>query len=68
MRVITCDRCGKKVINNNGGRLFGTFYTEYCFDAIFDFCLHTKEDRVDLDLCGDCAKELAEWLHIYNNA
>ena len=70
MRVITCDRCGKKLFTEaRYGRLFGEYYAPRGFNGNV-FLRKLFGDRnidVDFDLCEDCAKELAEWLHIDDN-
>lgn len=67
MRVITCDRCGKRLFTEaKYGRLFGEYYAPRGFNGNV-FLKRLFGDRnidVDFDLCDDCAKELATWLHI----
>lgn len=70
MRTVICDRCGKKLFTEaKYGRLSGHCYAPRGFDGnifikrLFD---HRNID-VDFDLCDDCAKELATWLHIDDN-
>ena len=70
MRVITCDRCGKKLFKETKcGHLFGEYYAPRGFygNAWFKRWFDHRNIDVDLDLCEDCAKELATWLHIDNN-
>lgn len=70
MRVITCDRCGKRLFTEaKYGRLFGEYYAPRGFNGNV-FLKKLFGDRnidVDFDLCEDCAKELATWLHIDDN-
>lgn len=70
MRVITCDRCGKKLFTEGKyGRLFGHYHAPSDFNGTF-FIKRLLGNRcidVDFDLCEDCAKELATWLHIDDN-
>lgn len=70
MRVITCDRCGKKLFTEEKyGRLFGHYHASSDFNGTF-FIKRLLGNRcidVDFDLCEDCAKELATWLHIDDN-
>lgn len=71
MRTVICDRCGKKLFTEaKYGHLSGHCYATRGFDGnIFIKRLFSNRNiDVDFDLCEDCAKELAEWLHIYNNA
>lgn len=70
MRIITCDRCGKKLFAEaKHGRLFGEYYAPRGFNgSVFLKKLFGDGNiSVDFDLCEDCAKELAQWLHIDDN-
>lgn len=70
MRVITCDRCGKKLFEEAKsmsmcGRLSGEYYAPRGFNGKAWFSRWFDQSiNVDFDLCEDCAKELAQWLHI----
>lgn len=70
MHVITCDRCGKRLFTEaKYGRLFGEYYAPRGFNGNV-FLKKLFGDRnidIDFDLCEDCAKELATWLHIDDN-
>ena len=70
MRTVICDRCGKKLFTEaKYGCLSGHCYAPRGFDGnIFIKRLFgNKCIDVDFDLCEDCAKELAQWLHIDDN-
>lgn len=70
MRTVICDRCGKKLFTEaKYGSLSGHCYTPRGFDGnIFIKRLFGNRNiDVDFDLCEDCAKELAQWLHIDDN-
>ena len=70
MRVITCDRCGKKLFEEaKCGRLSGEYYASRGFHghAWFKGWFDHRNIDVDFDLCEDCANELAQWLHIDDN-
>lgn len=70
MHIITCDRCGKRLFTEaKYGRLFGEYYAPRGFNGNV-FLKKLFGDRnidIDFDLCEDCAKELATWLHIDDN-
>ena len=70
MHIITCDRCGKKLFTEaKYGRLFGEYYAPRGFNgnAFLKRLFGDRNIDVDFDLCEDCAKELAQWLHINDN-
>lgn len=70
MQTVICDRCGKKLFTEaKYGHLFGHYYAPRGFDGnIFIKKLFgDKNINVDFDLCEDCAKEFATWLHIDDN-
>lgn len=70
MHIITCDRCGKKLFTKaKYGRLFGEYYAPRGFNgnAFFKKLFGDRNIDIDFDLCGDCAEELAQWLHIDDN-
>lgn len=67
MNTITCDRCGKKLFKEKArGSLYGTYYTSRNFHGLawLNNLFGDKSIDVDIDLCDDCTKEFAEWLHI----
>ena len=70
MRTVACDRCGKKLFKEPVyGNLCGEYYAPRCFygDAWFKKLFGNRNIRVDVDLCENCADELAKWLHIDDN-
>ena len=70
MRTVTCDRCGKKLFKErNRGNLYGKYYASRGFygDVWFKKLFGNRSIIVDVDLCENCADELAKWLHIDDN-
>ena len=70
MQTVICDRCGKKLFSKKPiGSFRGEYYAPRGFrgNVWIDRFLGYKIVDVDIDLCEDCAKEPAEWLHIDNN-